>query len=302
MTTAPSTPTAPSTAWLDLLGLAVSMSYVDAGGIPTRSLQAGDPDAPVVVFLHGTSGHLEAFTRNVRAHVEAGYRVHAIDMLGHGFTGKPDHDYEIPRYVEHFESYLDACGIDRVNIAGESLGGWVGGWFTSDHPERVVSLQLIAAGGTKANPEVMERIKSSTRRAVSEDDIELTRQRLHLLMHDPDKDVSDELVEVRHRIYHQPDFVANVDHLLCLQEMPIRQRNLLREDRLERIGKVPTLIIWGRENPFGDVPEAHKMHDDIPGSRLELYEGCGHWPQHEHADRYNEMAIAFLDEHNRGGS
>jgi len=296
---------APSTAWLDLTGIEYSVLWVDAGGVATRSLQAGD--GPDVVFLHGTSGHLEAFTRNIGAHVRAGYRCHAIDMLGHGYTAKPDYDYEIPRYVRHFTDYLDAAGIERVNIAGESLGGWVGAWFASEHPERVISLQLIAAGGTKANPEIMERIKTSTRRAVTDDDVDLTRQRLHLLMHDPERNVSDELVEVRHRIYHQPDFVANIDHLLCLQEMEVRQRNLLRPDRLARLGTIPTLIIWGHENPFGDVPEARAMHDDIPGSRLELYEGCGHWPQHEHADRYNEMAIEFLDAHNgrdvpRGGA
>ncbi len=283
-------------AWLDLTGTPFSVSWVDAGGIPTRSLRAGE--GPPVVFLHGTSGHLEAFTRNVGAHVAAGYECHAIDMLGHGYTGKPDYDYEIPRYVEHFTAYLDACGLSRVNIAGESLGGWVGAWFASEHPERVISLQLIAAGGTKANPEVMERIRTSTHRAVSEDDIELTRQRLHLLMHDPERNVSDELVEVRHRIYHEPDFGANIDHLLCLQNMEVRQRNLLREDRLARLADIPTLIIWGRQNPFGDVPEAGKMHDDIPGSRLELYDDCGHWPQHEHHERYNPMSIEFLDAHN----
>jgi len=288
----------PSTAWLDLLGLPFSVSWVDAGGVPTRSLQAGPEGGPVVVFLHGTSGHLEAFTRNVRPHVEAGYRVHAIDMLGHGFTGRPDYDMEIPRYVKHLTDYLDACAIERANLAGESLGGWVAGWLASETPERVISLQLIAAGGTKANPEIMERIKTSTRKAVSEDDIEVTRQRLHLLMHDPAKDVSEELVQVRHRIYHQPGFVENIDHLLCLQEMEIRQRNLLREDRLARLAGIPTLIIWGRENPFGDVPEANKMHDDIPGSRLELYESCGHWPQHERHEIYNPMAIEFLNASN----
>lgn len=293
--------TTPSTAWLDLTGVPFSVRWVDVQvgdrTIPTRSLQAGQ--GPAVVFLHGTSGHLEAFTRNIRAHVDAGFSCHAIDMLGHGYTGKPDYDYEIPRYVEHFAGYLDACGLDTVNIAGESLGGWVGAWFASEHPERVTSLQLIAAGGTKANPDIMNRIKTSTRLAVTSDDVDLTRSRLHLLMHNPAKDVSDELVEARHRIYHQADFVTNIDHLLCLQEMETRQRNLLREDRLVRLADVPTLIIWGRENPFGDVPEAAKMHADIPGSRLELYEGCGHWPQHEHAERYNAMAIDFLYTHNR---
>ncbi len=288
------------TAWLDLTGIPFCVDWVDAAGIPTRRLVAGE--GPDVVFLHGTSGHLEAFTRNFSAHVEAGYRCHAIDMLGHGYTGKPDYDYEIPRYVEHLRAFLAAAGIDRVNLAGESLGGWVAAVFAAETPEQVISLQLIASGGTKANPEVMERIKTSTRRAVTTDDIDLTRQRLHLLMHDPANDVSEELVEVRHRIYHEPDFVENVDHLLCLQEMEIRQRNLLRPETLAKLGVLPTLVIWGNDNPFGDVPEATKMHEDIPGSRLEIFENCGHWPQHEQHERYNPLAVAFLDEHNGRGS
>jgi 2-hydroxy-6-oxonona-2,4-dienedioate hydrolase len=285
------------TAWLDLTGIAFAVDWVDAAGIRTRRLYAGS--GPDVVFLHGTSGHLEAFTRNFVAHVDAGYRCHAIDMLGHGYTGKPDFDYEITDYVRHLTSVLDALALDRVNLAGESLGGWVAAAFAAENPERVTSLQLIAAGGTKANPEVMERIRSSTLRAVTTDDIELTRQRLNLLMHDPAANVSDELVEVRHRIYHAPDFVANVDHLLCLQNMEVRQRNLLRADTLAKLADIPTLIIWGNQNPFGDVPEARKMHEDIPNSRLELFDNCGHWPQHEHADRYNDLSIAFLNEHNR---
>ena len=54
------------------------------------------------------------------------------------------------------------------------------------------------------------------------------------------------------------------------------------------------MIIWGHENPFGDVPEAQEMHANIPGSRLELYPECGHWPQYEHPDLYNAMSIEFL--------
>ena len=283
------------TAWTDLTPVAYSVDYVDAAGIPTRTLRAGD--GPDVVFLHGTSGHLEAFTRNIVAHVEAGFRCHAIDMLGHGYTGGLDHPYEIPDYVAHLLAYLAAAGIERANLAGESLGGWVAAWLASEHAERVITLQLIAAGGTKANPEVMERIRTSTKQAVSTDDRELTRKRLELLMHDPGI-VSDELVDVRHRIYHRPEFVANVDNLLCLQDMQTRQRNLLRPDRLATLADIPTLIIWGHQNPFGDVPEAQLMHEHIPNSRLELYPECGHWPQFERVDLYDPMAIAFLRKHN----
>ena len=183
---------------------------------------------------------------------------------GPRYTGKPDYPYEIPRYVEHVLAYLDACGIDKVHLAGESLGGWVSAWLASEHPQRVLSLQLIAAGGTKANPTVMQRIRESTIEAVQREDKGLTRSRLELLMHDP-INVTDELVDIRYDIYHRPEFQKNLPNLLCLQDMGTRQRNLLRPDRLARL-TVPTLVVWGHENPFGDIPEATAMHEAIPGS------------------------------------
>lgn len=284
--------------WTDLLGVDFALKTIDAAGVPTRALQAGRGED--VIFLHGTSGHLEAFIRNVRPHAEK-YRVHLIDMLGHGLTGKPDYPYEIPRYVEHLAAYMDACGIARAHLVGESLGGWVAAWLASDQPERVISLQLLCSGGTKANPAVMERIKSSTTAAVQNNDIAQTRKRLELLMAEPQMSVSDELVETRHHIYHTPEFVANLHNLLCLQEIETRQRNLLLPDRMARI-KAPSLVIWGRENPFGDVPEAREMQQAIAGSELELLSHCGHWPQHEQADVYNKLSLDFLQKHPAGSA
>ncbi|HWG23123.1 alpha/beta fold hydrolase [Actinospica sp.] len=278
------------TIWTELSPLPFRVEYADANGVRTRALRAGDPEAPAVVFLHGTSGHLEAFTRNIAAHAD--YDVHAVDMLGHGYTGKPARPYEIADYVAHLLDYLDAVGVERAHVVGESLGGWVGARAAIEHPERVLSLQLLCAGGTVANPKVMDRIKSSTLQAVTSDDVDLTRRRLRLLMAD-DADATEELVEVRHAIYHAPDFVANVENLLSLQEMERRKRNLLRRGDLARITQ-PTLIVWGRQNPFGEVPEANAMHEAIGGSRLELFEDCGHWPQHEKAELYNPISLEFL--------
>ena len=278
--------------WTDLTGIDFEIRTVDAAGVPTRALIAGE--GPDVIFLHGTSGHLEAFTRNFVPHVQAGYRCHAIDALGHGYTGKPDYNYEIPNYVEHLRNYMDAMGIEKANLVGESLGGWTAAVLAAESPERIQSLQLVAAGGTKANPEIMERIKNSTTKAAMEDDISLTRDRLHLLMHDAEKDVSEELVEIRYAIYHQPEFQQNLHNLLCLQNMEIRQRNMMTPESLGKID-APTLVVWGSNNPFGDVPEAHAMKDNVKGATLEIFPDCGHWPQHEKSELYNPLSIAFLN-------
>ncbi|MEE2060309.1 alpha/beta fold hydrolase [Rhodococcus artemisiae] len=277
------------TIWTDLSGTAFEMSYAPVNGARTRVLRAGEGDA--VVMLHGTSGHLEAFVRNVPT-FSSHFEVHALDMLGHGYTENPGGDLRIPRYVQHVLDYLDGRGIERAHFIGESLGGWVAGRLAADHPDRVGRLVLVAPGGTVANPEVMNRIRTSTKAAVSSDDRALTRQRLELLMHDP-ANVSDELVDVRHTIYHRPEFVAGIDHLLCLQQMENRVEDLLNPDQMARI-TAPTLIVWGAENPFGDVPEAQRMKQSIPGATLEIFPECGHWPQHEHSEKFNELALKFL--------
>jgi len=116
-----------------------------------------------------------------------------------------------------------------------------------------------------------------------------------LLMHDP-ANATEELVAVRHAIYHQPDFISNIGNLLSLQNLETRLRNILKPEDLAQI-TVPTLVVWGRNNPFGDVPEATAMHQNIAGSELVLFDDCGHWPQHERADEYNEISLAFLEKH-----
>ena len=90
--------------------------------------------------------------------------------------------------------------------------------------------------------------------------------------------------------------MANIDNLLSLQDMETRLRNILTPEDLAQI-TVPTLVVWGRNNPFGDVPEASAMHDNIAGSELVLFDDCGHWPQHEQAAEYNELSLAFLEKH-----
>ena len=277
--------------WTSLSDLPVTLDFIDVDGVRTRSLRVGK--GPPVLFLHGTCSHLEVFAGNFAAYARAGLCAYAIDMLGHGYTDKPDHDYEVRDYVDHVRRYLDAVGIDRVHLVGEALGGWVAAWFASEHPGRTLSLQLVCSGGTRAVPEVMARIRATTERAVCEDDRSYTYERLATLFFDRTR-LSDEIVEARYRIYHQAEFRRALPHLLCLQNMSVRQRNLLTPDRLERIA-APTLIFWGRSNPMGDVSEAESIQRAIPGSRLVIFDRCGHFPQLEYPDRFNQESIRFIE-------
>ena len=110
--------------WLDLLGCEYRMGFAQAGPIRTRFLEAGFGHPETIVFLHGSGGYLEAFLRNIAAHATR-YRVFAIDMIGHGCSDKPDRPYQPADYVRHLLDFLDAMGVQRAHLSGESLGGWV---------------------------------------------------------------------------------------------------------------------------------------------------------------------------------
>lgn len=282
--------------WPELARGIVRLGYVDADGVRTRYLEVGDPGSDeAVVFIHGTGGHLEAFTRNLLPHA-AEHRTIALDMIGHGFTDKPDHDYEIRHYVAHLRAFCDALGLSRIHVHGESLGGWIAAQFAIDHPERTATLTLNTAGGLNTDPKVMERVKAVTMKAVAEASPETVRARLEWLMNDPAR-VTDDLIELRLAIYTQPGFLRAMEHILCLQEMETRMRNVLSDETLGAI-TAPTLVIWTDHDPTAPIATGERFVAAIPNAEpLVIMGDCAHWPQWERADEFNALHLAFLARH-----
>lgn len=277
--------------WSDLQGVAFSQGYLDAGGVRTRYLHAGDPDRPALVFLHGSGGHAEAYVRNLEAHAEH-FSTWSIDMLGHGYTDKPGHLLEIGHYVDHLLAFLDAIGADRALISGESLGGWVAARLAADHGERVERLVLNTAGGSRADPEVMKRIITLSMAAAEDPSWDTVQARIKWLMADKSKDYGD-IVASRQRIYRQPGFIDAMRDIMALQDPEIRARNLLGAGEYGAI-TAPTLVVWTSDDPTADVAEGRRIASMIPGARFEVMPGCGHWPQYEDAKTFNRLHIDFL--------
>ena len=278
--------------WPTLSGGEFKLGYVDAGGLRTRYIEAGDTSSDLaVVFLHGTGGHLEAFTRNILPHAEH-YRTLALDMIGHGFTDKPDHNYEIHHYVKHLLDFFDAKGIKKVHLHGESMGGWIAAQFELDHPDRVQSLTLNTAGGLNTDPKVMKRVTEVTMNAVANASPETVRARLEWLMNSPER-VTDDLLQQRLAIYTQPGFLKAIEHILCLQIMEIRLRNVLTDESLTGV-QAPTLVVWTSDDPTAPMDTAHRFVNAIPNSELYVVQDSAHWPQWEKPDEFNKMHLDFL--------
>ncbi len=283
-----------TSAWLEMLGGEVC--YFDAGGIRTRALHAGRGEP--LILLHGMGGHAEAYIKNVLP-LAARFHVYAIDMIGHGYTAKPDVSYLIPDFVDHVLKFLDAIGAQKAHLSGESLGGWVSAWLTIEHPERVASLTLNTSAGMKlteqppeAEAQAIERLRKLTKEAAAETTRESVRRRLEWLFLDPRANVTDELVEIRYQIYRQPDSQRALQRIVSHIGHGMNAYMLTRE-RLSRI-KVPTIIIWTRHNPTTPWQVGEIAHNVISGSKFLVMDECGHWPQWEQSEVFNKFVLESI--------
>ena len=282
------------TFWNELLGVAFEMTYVSAMGVRTRALRAGKGEP--VVFLHGISGHLETFLPVIRSHAER-YAVHAIDMLGHGFTDKISDPLTIGRLTQHVIDYLDAAGLERVHLVGLSLGGWTAAWLAAHHPDRIKTLTLIAAAGDPdagpaGDPKMGEMLRNATRAGVLSTDKALTRKRLEMVVVRPDH-VPDELVDARFTVYRQPAFIAALDSLVALTHRDEYLRWALTRAVLAKITS-EVLVVWGDNDKGEGVSEGRYLVEGLARNKRVIFMNAGHWPPFERPAEYSAVALAFL--------
>lgn len=277
--------------WSDLTGASFSQGFIDAGGISTRYLSSGSPEKPLLLFIHGTGGHAEAYSRNLAAHGKHFWTV-AFDLIGHGWSDKPDSKYEIPDYAAHVLAVMKALGRSRAYFSGQSLGGWIAGWLAIHYPAIVERLVLNTTAGWTAHPDVMERIKRLSMEAARDPNPERIRARLEFLVRDKFI-VHADLVETRRAIYAQPGFPEVMSQVVGLQEMDMRCRNMISDEQTGLIA-APTLVLWTLHDPMATAEEGRRIAEMIPGSRFEVMDGCGHLPQFEDPETFNRIHLDFL--------
>lgn len=293
-----------STIWVDLLGTRVH--YVEAGGIRTRCIEAGD--GPPLVLLHGVGGHAEAFARNV-VPLSEHFRVLAIDYLGFGLTDSAHGEADLEAYIRHLLDFLDAVGAERAHLAGESLGGWIAAWAAILHPDRVDRLAFIcgarlAVDTDEASSRHVDAGRAELRRLtdqlVADPTREHVRQRLNWLFRHPERDVTEELVDIRWKLYQRQEARESLGRSARSLGQVSHPEHLTPAE-LSRI-TAPTLILWTSHNPSSTAATAREAARHIPDCRFELMEDCGHWPQWEDPDTFNTILTDFLTDGNRAGT
>ncbi|MFE7439643.1 alpha/beta fold hydrolase [Streptomyces chartreusis] len=279
--------------WSELADLDHEVSHVEVSlaghTVRTRVLRAGS--GPDLILLHGTGGHLEAYARDMVG-LAADFRVTAFDMVGHGWSDLPDMPYTIDVLTEHLIAVMDALGIQRGHLSGESLGGWVAAWTAAYQPERVDRLVLNTPGNIANKPEVMSRLRESTMAAVENPDDATVRRRVEFLFHHKEL-VTDELVNLRRAVYSRPGFARAITNTLVLQDPEIRRDYAWEPTWVGRI-TAPTLLLWTDHDPTGGLDEAETLLSWLPNARLHVIADAGHWPQWEKRTEFLSAHHDFL--------
>jgi pimeloyl-ACP methyl ester carboxylesterase len=266
-------------------------------GNRVRYLIAGS--GPAVVLIHGITSSADTWASAMRG-LARGHTVIAPDLLGHGASAKPRGDYSLGAYASGVRDLVAALGHDRVTVVGHSLGGGVAMQFAYQFPERTERLVLVSSGGLGKEVNLLLRaaalpgaelvlpflVPTWLGRAV--DGAGWVGARIGIRAR-PD------LGEVVRGFLSLGDGEARAAFLHTLRAVidPGGQR-VSGHDRLYLAAKLPTLLVWGERDPIIPVAHAHAAHAAMPGSRLELFAGSGHFPHMDDSVRFVETLRDFL--------
>ena len=280
--------------WLDMLGASVRSVKTKSFGA-TRIAEAGLEHPETVIFLHGIGGHLEAYAKNIVALSERFHTI-AYDFIGHGLSDKPVVDYSPPMLVAHLAQLMDALGLTRSHLCGESLGGWVAGLFAAEHPSRVQRLVLNTSAGLpiisdKGRRDLQELVELSQKAATQgPPTYNSILNRMKWLFHPNNHHmISDELINARLRFYSQPIMKEVAPRVLAM--IPMHDNYLIALDKI----RAETLFLWTTDNPVHDVETARRRCAQIPGAQLYVMQAdAAHWPQFEAPQEFNGVVAKFL--------
>ncbi len=281
------------TFWEQMLGVSFRIDMIDAGGIKTRRLIAGQ--GKPLICLHGVSGHLESFVP-VAPHLAQHFEIHLLDMLGHGFTAMSPGPLTVDLLADHIERYMDAAGLEKAHFAAQSVGAWTALWLGSHRPHRVASMIVSATAGSPiagfADPKIGEMARANNLQGILHDDIAQTRQRLGSMIKNPDL-ITQEFAEIRHGFYQNPDFRKAVDNLMALTHADTFDRFCLKPAILEKV-QSEVLLVWGDEKIDSNANSPAFLQKDLARTKLVVLKNCGHWPPFERPNDYAQLATSFL--------
>ncbi len=261
-----------------------------AGGIETNYHDVGS-GAPVLL-IHGSGPGVTAWAnwRLVLPELAETCRAIAPDMVGFGYTERPaDIQYSTDGWVDHAIGLLDALGIEKTDLIGNSFGGAIALALAIRHPQRVRRLVLMGSVGVpfEITPE-LDAVWGY------EPSLAAMRGLLDIFAHDRSL-VNDELAELRYQASIRPGFQESFSAMFPAPRQRWVDAMASAEADIRAI-QHKTLVIHGRDDRVIPLSNSITLNRWIDDSQLHVFGRCGHWVQIEHNREFNQLVSNFLAE------
>lgn len=244
-------------------------SRVPGGGIP-------------LVLVHGLADRDESWAPMLERLKRSGFHVYAPDLLGYGRSPKPaDSDYSISTQEQFVADFIQAIGLQKPNVGGWSMGGWVVLKLALDHPDMVDRVVVYDSAGIRQQVAGGPQIFHPT----SEEDL----QHLASLLEPNAKPLPSFVLRAALRAMQENQWV--VDRSMASME---GGKDLL-DGRLGSLTE-PLLIVWGSDDHLLPLSYGQQIHGLDPRSELDVLQGCGHLAPKTCPDRAAAVTVDFLKE------
>ncbi len=267
--------------------------FAEVDGVRVHYQEAGESEAPTMVLIHGFCSSTLVWSKVLLELGEAGFRVIAPDLLGHGYSDKPRHlDYTIASQARMVVGLLDQLGVDRAVVVGSSYGGAVAATIALNHADRVEKLVLVGAVTNNAPTRyLLLRLFGSPIIGDLISPLLLGSRRLLRMR--------------MKRVYDRHAWVLD-ERRVDARHVPLRaastHRAVIRTvrrwdaDRIQREAHLitkPTLLLWGENDLETPLHYGELLHEEIADSRLIVFRDCGHLPHEEFPEAFREVVSNF---------
>jgi len=262
---------------------------IATGSITTNYHDVGSGEP--VLLLHGSGPGVSAWAnwRLPIQQLQGQFRLLAPDLAGFGYTQVPEGiEYSRQLWLEQMVAFLDALGLDRVDVVGNSFGGSMALALAIHHPERVRRLILMGSVGVPF--ELTPGLDAVWGYEPSEDNM---RAIMRIFAYDQAL-VGDDLVRMRFEASRR----AGVHEAYSSMFPAPRQRwvDAMAHGEAEIRGiRQPTLMVHGRDDKVIPLATSLTLQQWIDDSQLHIFGRCGHWTQIEHASAFCQLVANFLE-------
>jgi 2-hydroxymuconate-semialdehyde hydrolase/2-hydroxy-6-oxo-octa-2,4-dienoate hydrolase len=269
-------------------GIALKPRTIDAAGIQTSYLEAGAGEP--IVMLHGSGPGVSGMANwqhNIGA-LSRRFRVLAPDIVGFGATKRPDDIvYSLRTWTDHVWAFLDAHGIQKTAIVGNSLGGRIALQMATDSPHRITKMVLMGAPGVGMT--LTEGLAALRAYQPSHDAMrDLLRNYFAV---DPAM-ITDDLVAIRYEA-SIADGAYEAYRAMFFDPRHDGSELGITEDEVRAI-TTPALLVHGREDKVVPMQVSVTMLGLLSNADLHVFSACGHWTQIERADEFSALISDYL--------